>query len=461
MSTLIAWARAVGARIPAVLTLALLGGIGLWGARNDWKLPRVAAASGEAKSEDESAAVQVLPDPAGAPSDEPGAPSPLAKRLVFPSAESVRKAGIKAEAAQVRPLTQYVTANGMLDYQPARYVRMNSPVEGRVWSVEKEMADPVKKGEVLLLIDSAEVGKARADFLQSLAQVNHSQEMLKQMSATTALLPLGGILKEQAALREARLRLFNDQQRLLNLGLPIRLKDVENLPEEQLVRHMRLLGLPDKVLKEHDAETLTANLLPLTAPFDGQVVAHPHAAPGDVVGGPVLREALFVIGDVSRLHIDLEVHPEDIGLLRVGQKVTFTPANAGGLTAVGELAHISPEVDEKTRNVPVHAEVDNPDDPAHPDRRLRPNTFGTGRVLVGRKDNTVAVPNEAIQAEGADSFVFVRVSDVAFQVRPVKPGLRDGQFTEVDRVAAGEEVVTTGSYVLKSQLFKDRIGGED
>ena len=46
-------------------------------------------------------------------------------------------------------------------------------------------------------------------------------------------------------------------------------------------------------------------------------------------------------------------------------------------------------------------------------------------------------------------------------MRPVKPGLRDGSFIEVEGVAAGETVVTTGSHVLKSELLRERIGGSE
>jgi RND family efflux transporter MFP subunit len=239
----------------------------------------------------------------------------------------------------------------------------------------------------------------------------------------------------------------------------VRLKDLEDLPEEQAGRQLRLLGLPEHVRGQVDPETLTANLLPLAAPFDGQVVTHPHAARGQVVGPTPGRdtEPLFVVADTRELHIDMEVHLEDIPQLRVGQEVAFAPANANGPSATGKIAHISPEVNEKTRNVQVHAEVENPDG------RLRPRTFGTGKVLIRQESEAVVVPTEAVQSEGATSFVFVRVADDAFQVRPVVPGLRDAsaKVTEVRGVRPGEEVATVGSYVLKSELFKERIAGGD
>src|SRR5262249_41300455 len=158
----------------------------------------------------------------------------------FPSAESVHKAGIQVAPALARALAQYVTAHAMLDYMPSRYVELHSPVAGRVWSVEKELGEPVTKGEALAVIDAAEVGKAKADFLQSLSQVAYRKQVLQRLQAARTSLPDRSILEEQTALRDARIRLLNDQQKLLNLGLGFHLKDIEDLSEDQAGRQLRL-----------------------------------------------------------------------------------------------------------------------------------------------------------------------------------------------------------------------------
>jgi cobalt-zinc-cadmium efflux system membrane fusion protein len=265
-------------------------------------------------------------------------------------------------------------------------------------------------------------------------------------------IPERSLREAQTALREARIRLVNDQQALLNLGVPVRLQDLEKLPEDQLVRRLRLLGLPEAVARELDAETLTANLLPLTAPFDGQVVER-NVATGEVVQ-TTRAQPLFIVADVRRLHIDLDVNPEDMAGVRVGQPVTFR-LNDGGPEAVARVSHISPEVNATTRRVQVHAEVPNED------RRLRPNSFGTGQIVVAERRGILVVPREAVQSDGQASLVFVRVSATGFEARPVLLGLRQGNFVEVSGVREGEKVVTTGSHQLKSELQKDRIAGGD
>jgi cobalt-zinc-cadmium efflux system membrane fusion protein len=447
---LVTWA---GARIPALLTLTALGALAFWGRYNDWRLsPARNADQQAAKPGPAVPAVKVLAASPGAGSDANGLPAAGPVRLEFPSAGAVDKVGIQVAPARLRELTQAVSAPGMVDYDPGRYARLTARASGSVRRVFKEIGDTIHKGEVLALIDSAEVGKLKADYLMSLTQYQLRDKALKAMQAVASSIPEATLRAAEMAQREARIRLFNDRQALLNLGLPVREADLADLPDAGRIRFMRLLGLPEEVRRGMDPETLTANLLPLTAPFDSRVVER-NVATGEVVQ-VTQAKPLFVVGDVRRLHIDLDVAPEDMAEVRVGQRVTFRP-NDGGPEAVGRVSHISPEVNARTRRVQVHAEVPNEDG------RLRPNTYGTGQIVVANRPRAVVVPGEAVQSDGRGSFVFVRVSAASFEARPVQLGLREGNLAEVSGVRQGEEVVTTGSYLLKSELQKGRIAGGD
>ena len=451
-------ARGIASQVPTVLTLALLGGLAVWGAQNDWRWSSGSGSKGTSEEAEKADSIKVIQEGNGEAGDEPGSLAARFTRIVFPSDEAVQAAGIQVKPAKRRDMAQYVTANGALDYEPYRYAQLAPRAAGTIWQMYKVMGEAIHKGEVLAIIESADVGKAKTDFLQSLAQVDVRNRTLQRLRSAGASVAEGALREAEEGLRAARIRLFTDQQRLLNYGLALRIEDVANLPEDQQVRYLRVLGLPDDIRKSAASDTLTANLLPLTAPFAGQVVRHPHGAPGEVVDP---AKPLFTIGDTSHLHIELEVHLEDVAHLRLGQQVTFTPEDKTGETAVGELAHISPEVNEKTRHVPVHAEVENPDG------RLRPNTFGTGRILIRKQAQAVTVPARAVQWEidpkGRSYFVFVQVPKTnTFEKRPIQLGIREGEFTEVvSGIEPDDAVVTTGSHVLKSQLLKDKIGGSE
>ena len=104
----------------------------------------------------------------------------------------------------------------------------------------------------------------------------------------------------------------------------------------------------------------------------------------------------------------------------------------------------------------VRATADNPDG------RLRAHLFGAGQILVQSLPDALAVPDDAVQSDGDCRVVFVRQSEDTFQARLVRTGERGDGYTQILKgVSAGEEVVTTGSHALKSEILKARIGGED
>jgi cobalt-zinc-cadmium efflux system membrane fusion protein len=178
-------------------------------------------------------------------------------------------------------------------------------------------------------------------------------------------MPERPLFEAQVALREARVKVLAQRQALANLGLAVRLEDLRKLPDEQAFRKLRLLGLPPNLAGADQEDDLPASLLPLRAPFAGQVVKR------DVVVGEVVTPSLpqFVVADLGKLWVMLDVRLEDVGLLAVGQEVTFR-SEATDQEAAGKLTWISPDVDPKTRTVRARAEV------ANPSGRLRPATFG-------------------------------------------------------------------------------------
>jgi cobalt-zinc-cadmium efflux system membrane fusion protein len=360
-----------------------------------------------------------------------------------------------------------VAGTGEVVYDPTRVARLSSRVPGTVWRVERQVGDSVRQGDLMALVDAAEVGKARTDFLQAFAQFDLKSRTVENLRRASSAVPLRSLQEAETALREARIRLLAAQQTLANLGLPVRHEGLSNLNEEQLVQAVQLLGLPDGL----DPRTTSGNLLPLRAPMDGVVVQR------EVVAGEVVDTArvLFVVADPQTMSLDLNVRLEDARLLALGQTIHFRPDGQApsGLpwyTVIGDrlswnqardgtLRWISTAVDEKTRTVKVRAAFENSDG------RLRAGTFGTGRVVL-RQEQAVVVPKEAVQWEGCCHVVFVQDRNYhaagapkVFHVRKVVPGAMDDTRTEIIAgVLPGEVVVTRGASVLRAELLKNDLG---
>lgn len=401
---------------------------------------------------------------AGSDPVAPAATDPQTIR--FRSQEALERTGIELVPVENRPMVSELEVNGVVDYNERQIAQLSARVPGSIWRVEKHLGDAVKKGDVLLVIDSQEVGGLKADFLNALVAYESRLEQLSILEEVKSAV-MGRQLREaRAALREARNHLMNAEQALVNLGFEIAIKDYEPLDDEARAARIRTVGLPAELLADVDPSRIASNLLPLYAPFDGVVVGR-EAVVGEVIEA---AKPIFEVADVSTMVIMLNVSKEDADKVAIGQPVRFRPDGAGE-DYVSRITWISTEVNEETRTLQVRAEVDNspsglaaaPD--GQPKAGLRANTYGNGRIEIDRRGTAVVVPRSSVQWDGSRWIVFVPAGDHAFAPRPVRPGLQDGDVIEISGETSGDppftHVVGAGSHVLKSQILLERMESGD
>lgn len=389
------------------------------------------------------------------------------RRLQLASAAMMEKMGVDVAPVWTAPIVESVRASGEIQFEQPRVASIYTPVAGRVWHVtdKGQVGQHVKKGEVLAVMDAAEVGKAKAEFLQAVA---HLDLKTKSYEISKSLVPSGVLSQAQfneaeAAQREAQIRLLSAQQALVNLGLPVPLDELKKLSPEELSSRLRFLGLPAEVASWAGTQTLSTNLYPILATRDG-VVSSVKAVTGEVADP---TKPLFVVTDTSHMWIVLNVRNEDVPYLRVraskngtvGQTVRFRP-DGTSLDVSGELVWKSTQVDEKTRSVQYRAEVPNPEG------LLLANTFGVGQIVIREEKDAVVVPSEAVLWDGDCNVVFVRDRNFlspgapkVFHVRNVRPGVRSGGNTEIIAgLVPGEVIATKNSANLRAQLLKNNLG---
>ncbi|MBI2823057.1 MAG: efflux RND transporter periplasmic adaptor subunit [Planctomycetia bacterium] len=453
---------------PTVAPLVLLVSLGYWGHARNWQLvradkeppyrahPRLAAAPAEGEAQFQS------PDDAeaeaAAPSPADQAAEPRGTRVALRSAAAVQKAGVQVVRVARRPVDQEIVVNGVIAYDQSLVAHLSTRVPGTVWRIEKKLGQPFEKGDVLAIIEAVDVGRAKADFLQAVVMRQLKREIIQRLRSVEASIPQRQLLDAQAEARETEIRLVNAQQTLQNLGLPVRLEELAGVPDDQLARRIQFLGLPESIAATLDPATTTSSLVPLLAPFDGVVIGH-EVSLGEVVSS---SHPQFVVADTRQMWIKLDVRKEDAGRLALGQEVTF---QADGVLRdiTSTITWISTEADEKTRTVPVRAEVANPlvsDRGEHDEqhRLLRANTFGTGRIRVTQQPTAVVVPRESVQWDGSRWVVFVQVSETAFEAQPVEVGVALEDVVQIVKgVSEGETVAARGSHLLKAEIIRDRL----
>lgn len=389
------------------------------------------------------------------------------RRLQFASALVMDKMGVDITPAWEAPIVEFVNASGEIVYQQPRVAPVSAQVAGRVWYVGEHgmQGAQVKRGDVLALVDAADVGKAKAELLQAVAQLElktKALDNLKALEKQGVTVPTPRMQEAETALREAQIRLLGAQQVLVNLGLPIELDSIKGMTAEELARRIQFFGIPEEIAKRLNSKT-TGNLFPILAPRDGVI------AESKVTGGETVEpsKTMFVVADTSQMWLLLNVRLEDLKYIRVrdaktgapGQQVRFRPDGTGQAVR-GELIWRNTRVDEKTRTLQVRAEV------ANPDGSLLANTFGKGQIILREEKQAIVVPNEAVHWEGDCNVVFVRDKNFlepgapkVFHVRTVRPGVRTETQTEIIAgLLPGEVVATKNSANLRAELLKGRLG---
>ena len=361
-----------------------------------------------------------------------GAESAELCRLDLPSvrlasAQTMVNAGLEVARVEARSLSQKVTCNARISYNENRYAQVRPRVDGIVHEVPLDVGAKVRRGDVLAVIDSVDLGNAKADYLSVLASLDLAESNMGRVRnlVEKQIVPSKQQIEAETQLAASRFRATQAKQRLMNLGIS---------PQEI-----------DKFTRSND----TNSLLQITAPLDGVIVRR-----SAVVGEAVERaEELFAVADITNMWAHLDLYENDLRWVQEGQPVTLFIDSLFGDGFTGKVTWISPEVNPRTRTIQVRTEVENPRG------LLRSGMYGRGVIQVSAPNETLVVPKVAVQWHNRSPVVFVKKSDELYQPRRVSLGRKEGPFWEVHAgVRADELVVTTGSFLLKTELMKGSIG---
>lgn len=506
--------RRVVHSLPTLLVVALLAAVAYWGHRSQWRVPKFSEIMGNDEHHEawcdehgvpedvciECHADLVKPKPDfgwcpvhGVPScpwehpeaselDNPPTPtserlaaidralklSPRAennpecklheRRLQLASDDAMEKVGIKTAEVTHGPIVEAVAANGEIEYDGNHISQMSSRVAGTVARVFKQVGEHVTRGEIVALIDSADVGRAKATFLESQAQFRLARTNLERIRplANSGNIPEKQYREAETADEQAHIRLLSARQALVNLGFVVDEAEFAPLSLEAASARLQRLGLPESGLDELGP---TSNLFPIRAPIDGYVIQRKSVA-GESID---TTSVLFTVADTSRMWLRIDIRADDIERITPGIRVRFTTEGSVPTTVEGPIAWINTEADPKTRAVKARIDL------ANADGKLRAHMFGTAQILLREDPQAVLVPNDAVHWEGCCHVVFVQDRNWSkpdgykfFHVRKVRLGVKNDGHTEIlAGLLPGEVVAAKGSVALLSQLLIGNLGADE
>lgn len=347
--------------------------------------------------------------------------------------ETAARMDIHVAPVEQRVLAGVLSTTGRVDFDQDRLAHVAPRVPGRVDKVLATLGDQVEAGQTLAIIDSIELGRAKSAFLRAKVQLDLAR---KTLAREESLLE-DRITSEQAVL-EAR------------SAYQSALAGYETARQE-----LRLLGLSERDIRRTTANDPKAAMFPLPSPLAGTVVEK-HVSLGEVVSSD---RNLFTVADLSEVWIWIDVYERNLARVHLEDDVVVKVEAFPDQTFEGKVAYIRSEVDPNTRTARARIDVPNPQG------HLRPGMFASVTVTdphgqEGRQaSETLVVPSSAVQRDGREQVVFVPLGDDRYERRVVTLGRRTDTLVEVlDGVSTNESVVVEGTFLLKSEAAKSRLG---
>jgi cobalt-zinc-cadmium efflux system membrane fusion protein len=324
---------------------------------------------------------------------------------------------------EYRTRQRVIETTGKVQFNEESLVRVHAPATGRVLEVYARPGDVVEAGARLLVIDSPDLGAAKADYAKAVADAERAAAAAR---LSRELFEVQAVAQKE--LREAE----NDVRKTL-------------AERERAASRLRTLGVPPEQLADVAGRADPATTIVVRASRGGVVVER-NVAPGQVVayGQSDTPVNLFVVADLGTMWVVADVYEPDVPRLRRDEPMVATLRCCPGERYEGRVSYISDTVDKETRTVKVRSTV------ANRGRALKAEMFVNVAIATGTA-RVLTIAQSAVHREGGDTFVLVAKAKDQLERRPVVLGEDLGEAVEVTSgLSVDDRVVSTGSILLKA-----------
>ncbi len=310
-------------------------------------------------------------------------------------------------AAQEHDTFATLNVTGNVNPDISREIPVITLANGRVVDVRVRLGDFVKKGQVLMEVQSADVSGAFAAYLRA---VNDERLARVQFDRTKLLFDKGADSKSQMEIAENN---EQDAQPALTAA------------EHQLT----VLGV--------DRNQPSSNVR-ILAPSSGVIIAQnvtASAATGATLAG---SPTAFTIADLSQVWIICDVYQNDLPLVNIGDIAEIHLDAYPDRVLKGTISDIGPVLDPALRTGKVRIQI------ANPQNILRLGMYVTATFRSKRSSKHAAVPASAILHLHDRDWVYIPSGNGQFQRVEVRSGqMFPGNLQEVESgIAPGQPVVT-------------------
>jgi cobalt-zinc-cadmium efflux system membrane fusion protein len=305
----------------------------------------------------------------------------LEQTIASLTVEQIKTVGIQYGTIEQKQLTATLKANGALRVPNNNKANVTSLYGGVVKSINVQLGDFVKKGQVIATIANPQFIQLQEEYLSTSSKITFAeQEVARQKELNEG--NAGALKNYQSA--NAELKAMRTRR-------------------ASLQQQIQLMGINPNSLNNGNLRSA----LSVTSPING-TVSNVFSKIGSYVD---VSSPVAEIVDNSQLHLDLNVFEKDLPMLKVGQIIHFTLTNNAINEYDSKIYSIGTSFENDSKSIPVHATVTG-------NKSGLIDGMNITAIVSLNNVTTNAVPNDAIVSSDGKDYIFVVTNKQAEEIKP-------------------------------------------
>jgi len=345
---------------------------------------------------------------------------------IFLSEDQIRALGIATAKAGPGTLETVLTLPGEIVLNDDNVALVTPYVSGYVKEIRKRQGDPVRRGEVMAVLESRELADAGSVYLSARERLAPAVKNFEREESLwrKKISPEQDYLESKMALSAARIAVRSARQKLMALGLS--------------------RGAMDRLPRQADASLTRYEIL---SPLNGQVLEK-NLSLGEMVES---TDSVYRVADMNTVWVKINLLQGQLAFLKKGMAVHIR-GDGPMAEATGRLIFIGPLVGKETRTANGRATLSNSDG------EWRPGLFVKAQIRIGKENIPLLIPKKAVQTIGGNPVVFVP-AEGGFEATSIVMGRSDGTHVKIiSGLSGGDLYVAEGAFELKATLMTDSMG---
>lgn len=357
-------------------------------------------------------------------------PSEMNKGNTLILTENTRsKLPIQTTQASEKAYSARLEISGEIQADPDSTQTIGTRIPGKIIKIFKKEGDYVKKGEILVEMDSPEISRLRSKYQSSSSRYFTAKKNADRIRELTEM------------------KLASDQE-------------ARNAEAEAKNWELELKADKEALTTNGISADSSGTRVTYRSPISGHLIRR-MVQPGDLVPE---NTNFLILANLNSVWFTAQVFEKDLAYLKKGMTVRIILNAYPNQIFTGQLTYIGSTVDSITRTIPARVRVSNSEG------LLKIGLFG--KAVLNEENPKlesqdaqkvqIMIPESSLLNYDNQTAVFIQNSDLEYEWRVVVVGdPHEGWLPIISGIQKGERVVSNGSYSLKAIFFKSSFGEED